>query len=220
MSIQETPKGVAGILEVLTQRLTKFSRLATESWAGCSSEEHPGNEESTTSTYVVEPRIPVRTSKEARAVILAISENGPTPDALVPLLVALQEKYARTKEPVFVRLNIAIEFLLDRRLNPGAPIKEAIRGILKYTERSFNGNDLKLAQTLLERCSLKIRALQRSKVKQSKVPRRPKERAEPTHEWLPSWQQQYQREEGNYEDPGDPIWELLSPSEVAFHFRR
>jgi hypothetical protein len=108
---------------------------------------------------------------------------------------------------------------MDRRFNQDQPIRCAVNGILSYTDRSYKGNDRKTGLELLFKTWMKVRALQRSKVKRTAPPKRPKERAEPTHTWLPRWQQQAKWVDKPPE-PETPIWELLSPVEVAHHFAR
>jgi len=205
------------LLLKLTLRLKNFLDLGVPTWAGCSSEEHPGEKLANTA-YVFEPRISVRTSKEARALVLVLAREG-VPDAVLPLLIELQDRFSKRKEPVYIRLNIAIQFLVDRRFHPDCPTRKAIEGIMNYKDRSFQGNDLRLATEVLRRSELKIRALQRSKVQRG-FPKRPKERAEPAHEWLPGWEKQIISENLTFEEEEDPIWDLLSPTEVAGHFGR
>jgi len=215
----EETKKVSSLLLKLQTRLESFTKLISLSWAGCSSEDSQENSDYHDKAYVFEPRIVVRTSKEARALILVLAREG-CPEALYPLLISLQERFSKKKESVFQILNVAIQFLIDRRFSPESPTREAIEGILNYQRRSFLGNDLSKGFEILRKSELKIRALQRSKARKSGLPKRPKELAEPTHEWLPSWEKQYKSDPKHFEIEEDPIWELLSPTEVAFHFSR
>jgi len=201
----------------LTERYNALQRAAV-SRAGCSSEGNPGGEEDNALAYVFEPKLKVRTAREQRALILYVAREGLS-EALYPFLLYLQERNARMKEPVFEVLNIAIEFLINRRLNPSQPIKEAVERILAYHPRSYLGNDLSVASEVLKRFNLKLRALSRSKACRSSL-KRPKERAEPAHDWLPSWKAQYLPESSHFVEEVDPIWELLSPAEVSFHLGR
>lgn len=214
---------VSKLLQRLQHRYEKYCfRGSHDSWAGCSSEDLSGGTEGVNTAYVFEPRIGIRTSREARALILVlVREERQKWESIIPLLVAYQEKIWKREEPVYVVLKVALQFLIDRGFNANSPIQAAIEGLLNYHPRSFLGNDLKLASEVLHRSEIKIRALQRSKVRSPGQPSRPKERAEPTHEWLPSWQQQFRREEvDSWEAEDDPIWEVLSPTEVALHFGR
>jgi len=203
----------------LQTRLNCFLREESRRWAGCSSQETSEGEVSSHTAYAFEPRISARKSREIRALILVLAKEG-VPDALIPLLVELQQRMMKKKEAVFQSLCIATQFLIDRRFNSNCPTTEAILGVLGYTERSYQGNDLRLASDVLQRSGLKIRALQRSKVRRTSLPRRPKERAEPAHTWMPSWEKQYQPSPADFEEEEPHICELLSPSEVAFHFGR
>jgi len=219
---KEPYRTVSTLLLRLQSRLAAFVSRGSESWAGCSSEGTLDYPAESHTAYVIEPRISIRNSREARALVLVLANRGePVPDSLYPLLVAYQERIWKLNEPIYVKLKIALQFLIDRRFNPRAPIKEAIEGLLRFHHRSFEGNDLKLATAVLQRSEVKIRALQRSKVRRAGMPKRPKERAEPAHEWLPSWQKQYQPwPVTTMEEDEDPVWEILSPAEVALHFGR
>lgn len=216
----KTQTSLSPLFQKLAARLAHFQRLETMSWAGCSSEDAQETSDKG-KAYVMEPRLSIRNSKEARALILAITRSGMNYDALYPLLFSYQERIKRMKEPIYERLKIALQFLLDRNFSPESPTRQAIEGILHFTERSYNGNDLNLAHEVLRRSEIKIRVLSNSKNRKPGVPKRPKERAEPTHDWLPSWQKQYIAEPPTSSEEDEvPIWELLSPSEVAFHFGR
>jgi hypothetical protein len=211
---------VSTLLLKLQARLDYFAKRSNARWAGCCSEGHPGDSDEPSSAYVVEPKISIRNAREARALILVIAREGKVPDSLYPLLIAYQERIWKFNEPIYIKLKIALQFLLDRRFNNQSPIREAIEAILGFHHRSFFGNDLRLAAEVLRRSELKIRALQRSKIRRAGLPKRPKERAEPAHRWLPSWQKQFDPWLVDFSAEEDPVWELVSPAEVAFHFGR
>lgn len=171
--------------------------------------------------YAVEPKIPIRNSREARALILAIVEEGfQGLDAWYQILEAYQERIWKLNEPVYIKLKIALQFLLDRRFNASSPIKEAVKAVLRFHPRSYFGNDLRIAAEVLRRIGYRIRALQRSKIKRCGIPKRPREQAKPAHAWLPSWERQYQPWFDNFGEEEPPIWELLSPTEALLHFGR
>jgi len=218
-NLSKTLTGLNQIVTVLQSRYDRFCYAEYHSEAGCGSEGSPENLD-IHNAYVFEPRFKARTAKEIRALILVIATEGFRMDALYPLLVELQERIVPKKEPVFLPLKISLQFLIDRRFNETQPIKEAIQAILGYHLRSYRGNDLRIAAEILRRTSLKIRALQRSKVKRLGTPKRPKERAEPAHTWLPGWQIQYiPRKDYTNDEEVIPIWEILSPVEVLHHYR-
>jgi len=216
MRDEQPSQRAARLVVKLSERYTAIQREAV-SRAGCSSEGNPEDDKKQ-NAYVFEPRLKVSSVREQRALLLYVAQEGLC-DALYPFLVVLQECNSKKKEPVFEKLNLAIQFLIDRRFNKDSPVKEAIEGILQYHRRSYLGNDIRLAAEVLNRTNLKLRVLQRSKATKSSL-KRPKERAEPAHDWLPRWSAQYIPEESHFEVEHDPIWELLSPSEVVSHFRR
>jgi len=216
--IQKTPM-VSQVLGKLLHRLGyALSASTSQSWAGCNSEDSPESE-GITHAYVVEPGIRAKSLRDLRALVLVlVNEPCEGKDGYL-IYDAIHRKVSLMKDESWNKLKIALEFLLDRRFNEKQPIKEAVNAILHFTHRSYDGNDRQTGLEILKRTWLKVRALQRSKVKRLGAPKRPKEVAEPTHEWLPSWQTQYQSVEEPPE-PETPIWELLSPVEVAFHFSR
>lgn len=214
---QESTK-VTLALEGLQTRLNRVLQDRTvQSWAGCCSEDTPDGEPENSTAYVFEPRISARNSREIRALVLAVTLHG-VPVALWPLLVHLQERISKKREPVFEKLNLSIQFLLDGALDRETA-REAVLKLLRYTPRSWKGNDEELALQVLRRSELRIRALQRSKASRSSL-KRPKERAEPTHEWLPGWQHQFQSCPGTDWSEEINFVELLSPSEILCHLAR
>lgn len=214
-----TPARVSKILAKLLSRLEyALSRKLHCSGAGCSSEDSPEYQVEFNNAYVAEPGVRAKSLRDLRALTLVLVNEAQSVDTYL-VLDMIQRKVERQKDESWVKLKIALEFLLDRRFNPEQPTKEAVNAILGYTERSYKGNDQKTGLEILQKTWVRVRALQRSKVKSPGTPKRPKERAEPTHEWLPSWKEQYQPVEQPPE-PETPIWELLSPVEVAFHFNR
>jgi len=216
MRNEQPGQRAARLVVKLSERYLAIQREAV-SRAGCSSEGYP-EDEGLHSAYVFEPRLKARTAREQRALLLYVAQEGLV-EAVYPFLFSLQEANAKKKDPVFVRLNIAIQFLIDRTFNSAQPVKEAVEDLLLFHQRSYLGNDLRIAAEVLQRTNLKLRALQRSKAIRSSL-KRPKERAEPAHDWLPRWQAQYLPEVSHFDAEEDPIWELLSPAEVTHHFRR
>lgn len=208
--------------EISRLRKRNFSRLLSTLLgntieAGCSSEDSP--EYTTNTRFVVEPNTGSWRASELRALVLWYAQNQVSIDeADWFTLFSIQEGISKKKDPIFVRLNIAIQFLIDRNFNKENPIKEAVKGILQYTDRSFFGNDLRLVSKVLRQRQLRVRALQTKKAYRSSL-KRPKERAEPAHDWLPKWHEQYLPEETHFREEDTPIHELLSPTEVLAHLR-
>lgn len=208
---------------VILRQITKhydyaLRRLDHQTWAGCSSEESLDNSGVSTA-YVVEPRIRVTKPKDFRALILVLTlEANPTEAYIV--LDALWEKVKTRKTPEWTELKIALQFYLDRRFDENQPTQEAVLAMLGYRRRSYLGNDRKRGMEILRNFRLKVRALQNSKVRRPGMPKRPKERAEPTHEWLPSWQVQSQAFETSVLEDQPELHELLAPSEILHHLSR
>lgn len=216
---QRAPEGVSKLLADLSFRFHyALLRSGNQAWAGCSSEDSPDPEQQL-SAYVAEPGIAARSSRELRAAVLVLvnEEHGEDVYLVADLI---QRRVARMKGEVWTKLKVALQFILDRRFHPDQPVKDAVNGLLNYHPRSYTGNDLNTGVDVLRRTWVRVRALQLSKQRRSGVPKRPKERAEPTHDWLPGWQSQYQPDVLDHQEPEIPIEELLSPAEVAFHFSR
>jgi len=213
---------VPSLLHSLLVRLNHVVNKVSNSWAGCSSDDSLGNSEEPLQAYVVEPGGIVRNSKEIRALLLVLSKESDDSSrtGIFQHLLSIKEFCDSKKEPIFLKLSIALSFLIDRRFEDVELRNLAVQRILNFKNRSYYGNDEERGTRLISRFKLFVRALQHSKVRLLGVPKRPKERAEPTHEWLPSWQQQFDRNNSSFEEEEDHISDLLSPSEVAFHFGR
>jgi len=213
---------VHSLVVALTKRLeySFTSKRSNAKRAGCSSEEYPGELNDLNNAYVAEPILPVRNSKDIRALILCLfKEEKADVDQLKSHLLTLLERCQSKKEVVFEKLSISLNFLINDLHSRRDLNREAVFELLGYTERSYQGNDEKRALGILEKFKLRISARQRSKVRRSSQPKRPKERAEPAHLWLPSWEKQYLS--ASYDDqPEYHISELLSPSELIHYLRR
>lgn len=208
------------LMRLFNRYLAISSRMTGSCAAGDLSEVAPEEEQRSHYAYVFEPRLCVRGVRDIRALLLYIvQQDKRTWSCLVPFLLHYQELNWKRKEPAYQAINLAIQFIVDGRFDPSSPIRDAVEGILNYQVRSYLGNDLHRAENVLRFSNLKLRALQHSKAIRSSL-KRPKERSSPVHTWLPNWKAQYQPEESHFEEPEDPIWELLSPSEVASHFLR
>jgi hypothetical protein len=209
------------LLQRLLSRLNHAVRKSSKSWAGCFSEDSQGNLEEKYTAYVVEPGGVARNSKEIRALLLVLSFcDDSLRKGVFQHLVQILEISVKKKDPIFEKISIATSFILNGNFDSHDLRMEAARKILNFKERSYNGNDKERGTRILSCLKLHVRALQHSKVRSTKVPKRPKEKAEPTHEWLPPWQHQFLRESSSFEEEDDHISDLLSPSEVAFHFGR
>lgn len=134
------------------------------------------------------------------------------------ILFELAELSRRRKDQRHQRLATLLEFAINDRFSDLNLRKEAVLAGLQITQHSWYGNGIRKVQQVLKRINSRIRALQTAHVRRG-LPQRPAERAEPTHEWLPSWE--IQSYASPYEEPDEEhIADLLSPSEVLFHLKR
>jgi len=195
-----------------------LQRVGNQPWAGCSSEGNPAEDHVNSTAYVAEPRIKARSLRDLRALVLVLVNEQLSDDPYL-VFTAIWDKLEKRTDRSYEKLKVSLQFLMDRRFNVNQPTQEAVNLMLGYHPRSYTGNDLERGLSILKATLVSIRALQRSKAVTG-LPQRPKERAEPTHEWLPSWQQQARTDDDNPDPTGDPIWELLSPVEVVYHLSR
>lgn len=205
---------VSKLLLLLEDRYSTLLKKTVESRAGCCSLETQENEEKETNRMVVEPTIRIRSVKELRAFLLTIVDYDLSWSLKYHLTILLDRL---PRSPEFDKVKLALNFILDSRFQSIELNREAVKLLLNYRTRSFYGNDLKRGIQTLERIGYKIRVLLSRKVSKSQL-KRPKERAEPAHEWLPSWQNQNKESDWREEEPD--IWDLLAPAEVKFHFSK